>query len=141
MSVIDIFAAAITIVLFIILAYKIYNNTKLMRGTAKKSGSGKADDIMHDFMDQPVLWAKLSKGMAASGADEELSMTLMVNAAFQGFEAQCQEADAVTLDENGILALEEGVHRICAMPGVAKYLDDLKPDFSQRLLTIIDQTP
>ncbi|MBT4362058.1 MAG: hypothetical protein HOD11_13945 [Candidatus Marinimicrobia bacterium] len=141
MSLIDLLAAAFTIVLFIILAYKIYNNTKQMRGTAKKSGSGKADDMMHDFMDQPVLWAKLSKGLEASGPDEELSMTLMVNAAFQGFQAQCEEADGGTLDENEILALEEGVHRICAMPGVAKYLEDLKPDFSQRLLAIIDQTP
>ncbi len=112
-----------------------------MRGTAKKSGKSKADDLMHDFMDQPVLWAKLAKGIAASGPDEELSMTLMVNAAFRGFESQCEAADAGNLDENGILALEEGVHRICAMPGVAKYLEDLKPDFSQRLLTIIDQTP
>ncbi|NQV40778.1 MAG: hypothetical protein HQ506_00355 [Candidatus Marinimicrobia bacterium] len=141
MTPIDIFAAAITIVLFIILAYKIYNNTKLMRGTAKNSGSGKADDLMHGFMDQPVLWAKLAKGIEASGPEEELSMTLMVNAAFQGFEAQCEAADAGALDEKGILALEEGVHRICAMPGIGKYLDDLKPDFSQRLLTIIDQAP
>ncbi len=141
MSGIDIFAAAITIVLFIVLAYKIYNNTKLMRGTSKKSGSGKTDDMMHDFMDQPLLWAKLAKGIDASGPDEEVRISLMVNAAFQGFEAQCKEADAGSLDENDILALEEGVHRICAMPGVAKYLDDLKPDFSQRLLAIIEQTP
>lgn len=141
MSLTDLFAGAVTVLLFIILAYKIYNNTKLMRGTSKKSGSGKADDLMHDFMDQPVLWAKLTKGIAASGPEEEVRMTLLVNAAFQGFEAQCEQADEGTLGEVDILALEEGVHRICAMPGVAKYLDDLKPDFSQRLLTIIDQTP
>ncbi len=139
MSSLDIFAAAITIVLFIILAFKIYNNTKQMRGTKEKSGSGKADDMMHDFMDQPVLWAKLSKGLEASGPDEELSMTLMVNAAFQGFEAQCEQADAGALDESEILALEEAVHRIVAMPGVEKYMADLKPDFSQRLLSIIDK--
>lgn len=137
----DILAAAVTVVLFIVLAYKIYNNTKLMRGTLKKSGSGKADDMMQDFMDQPVLWAKLAKGIEASGPEEELSMTLMVNAAIQGFEAQCKEADAGTLDAKGILALEEAVHRICAMPGITKYLDDLKPDFSQRLLSIVDKTP
>jgi hypothetical protein len=141
MSATDIFLAAITIVLFIILAFKIYNNTKLMRGTANKSRSGKAEDLMHDFMDQPLLWAKLAKGIEASSPDEEMRISLMVNAAFQGFETQCEEAEAGDLDENEILALEEGVHRICGMPGVAKYLKDLKPDFSPRLISIIDKTP
>lgn len=112
-----------------------------MRGTKEKSSSDKAEDFMQGFMDQPLLWAKLAKGIEASSPDEEVRMTLMVTAAFQGFESQCDEADAGDLEEGEILALEEAVHRICAMPGVAKYLEDLKPDFSQRLLAIIDQTP
>ncbi len=138
-SVTDIFAGIITIVLFIILAYKIYKNSKMMRGTDKESGSGNPENFMHDFVDQPLLWVKLAKGIDASTPDEEVQMSLMVNAAFQEFEAQCTQADAGELEENGIIALEEGIHRICAMPGVEKYLDGLKSDFSPRLLAIVDQ--
>jgi len=139
MDIVNIFVAVVSIGLFIILAYKIYNNTKQMRGTEKKSSTDKVEDFMHGFIDQPALWAKLAKGIAASTPDEEVRMSLMVNAAFQGFESQCEQAVAGTLDENEILALEEGVHRICAMPGVKKYMADLKAEFSPRLQLIIDQ--
>ena len=135
----DIFIAVFIVVLFMIIAYKIYNNTKLMRGTKEKSGSEKAEDFMHDFVDSPELWVKLAKGIDASTPDEEVRLSLMVHAAFQEFETQCEQADAGILEGVEVLALEEAVHRICAMPGVAKYLDDLKPDFSTRLLAIINQ--
>jgi len=139
MSTLDIFAAGITIVLFIVMGFKIYKNTKQMRGTEKKSRSNSPEALMHDFIDQPELWIKLAKGISATSPEEEVRLTLMVNAAFQGFESQCEQAEDGTLDDTGILALEEAVHRICAMPGVEKYLVNLKPDLSQRLQTIIDQ--
>ncbi len=135
----DILIIAVTIVLFVIMALKIYKNTKMMRGTEEKSGSDKSENYMHEFVDQPLLWVKLAKGIEANSPDEEVSMTLMVNAAFQEFETQCEQADTGELNENGILALEEAVHRICAMPGVTKYMEELIPDFSPRLKAIIDQ--
>lgn len=137
----DIFAAILAIILFIILGVKIYKNSKQMRGIEDKSSSHNPEDFMHDFVDQPELWIKLAKGIPASTPEEDVSLTLMVNSAFEGFEAQCQQADAGTLDETGVQALEEAVHRICAMPGVQKYLDDLKPDLSPRLQAIIEATP
>jgi len=129
----------VVIVLFIVLAYKIYKNTRMMRGTDEKSTHDTAEDYMHDFVDQPILWAKLAKGIEASSPDEEVSITLMLNAVFQGFESQCAEAEAGKLDDGEIQALEEAVHRICAMPGVQKHLADMKADLSPRLQSIIDQ--
>ncbi len=140
-SINDILIAVFALILFIILAYKIYKNTKLMRGTEEKSGSKKAEDFMHDFVDSPELWVKLAKGIEASSPDEDVRMSLMVNAAFQGFEAQCSQADTGILEEVDLLALDEAVHRICAMPGVQKYLADLKPGFSPRLQAIIEKKP
>lgn len=111
----------------------------MMRGTDAASTHDTAEDYMQGFMEQPLLWAKLSKGIAASSPEEELSINLMLTAAFQGFEAQCKELDAGEMDEVEIQALEEAVHRICAMPGVQKYLEDMRADFSSTLQAIIDQ--
>lgn len=138
MGVMDILIAAVAVILFIILGNKIYQNTRQMRGTDQKSKSS-PEDFMHEFIDQPELWIKLAKGIPASSPEEDVQLTLMVNTTFQEFEGQCEKADAGTLEESEIQALEESVHRICAMPGIAKYLDDLKPDLSPRLKTIIDQ--
>lgn len=138
MNVMDLVIAAIAVLMFIILGSKIYKNTRQMRGTDKKSRSN-PEDFMHEFIDQPELWIKLAKGIPASTPEEDVQLTLMVNTTFQEFESQCEKADAGDLEENQILALEESVHRICAMPGVTKYLDDLKPYLSPRLQMIIDQ--
>lgn len=139
MGTIDIIAAGITIVLFIVMGFKIYKNAREMRGIEDKSRSNNPEDFMHEFIDQPELWIKLAKGIPASSPDEDVRLTLMVNAAFQEFETQCEQAEAGELEEGEIQALEEAVHRICAMPGVAKYLSDLKSELSPRLQMIIDQ--
>jgi len=138
MGMTDLLIAAIAIVLFIVLGRKLFNNAKQMRGTDKKA-SHNPEDFMHEFIDQPELWIKLAKGIPASSPDEDVRLTLMVNTTFQEFENQCELAEAGELEDSEIQALEESVHRICAMPGVEKYLSDLKPDLSPRLKTIIDQ--
>jgi len=135
---IDNIAAAITIVLFIFLGYKIYQNKKMMRPAEEKSSKDKAEEIMHGFVDQPMLWVKLAKGEAAASPDEDVRMSLMVNAAFQEFEAQCARHESAALEAKELEALSESVSRICGMPGVHKYLNDIKPQLSQRLQSIID---
>ena len=126
----------VTIGLFVFLGYKIYVNKKLMRPAGSNSSKGKADDIMHG-LDKPELWVKLAKGEAAATPDEDMRMSLMVNAAFQGFETQCAEAD--TLGEHEHEVLKASISRIVAMPGVDKYLSELKSKLSTRLQSIIDE--
>ena len=135
----DLLAPFVTIVLFIILAYKIYKNTKMMRGTAEKSTEEKAEDFMHGFVDQPELWVKLAKGLKPESAEEDARMSLLVTATYRGYDAQCAQLDAGKMDAGQEEALHEAVHRICAMPGVGRYLPELKPQLSACLQKIINE--
>ncbi len=140
MSYADLIIVGITLVLFVVLGYKIWQNKKLMLGTTKPKKVETTEDFMHDFVDQPELWVKLAKGIPPMSPEEDASMSLMVGAAFQGFNAQCSQYELGELDDSEVQALRESVVRIYSMPGVKKYWDDIQPDMSSCMLRFIDES-
>lgn len=140
MSYVDIIIVAITLILFVILGFKIWQNKNLMRGTAKPKKIETTEDFMHGFVDQPELWVKLAKGISPISPEEDASMSLMVGAAFQAFNEQCHNYEKGELDDSEAQALKESVFRIYSMPGVKKYWGDIMPDMSPCMLQFINES-
>ena len=132
----NLIAGFITIILFIFLGYKIYQNTKLMRNSGSPSVKQKSEDMMHGFLDQTSLWAKLAKGELPSSPEEDVSMAMLVAAAVREFEAQCSEYEKGQMEEHDWEMLQESILNISSMLGVKKYWLELKPDMSDLLRSI-----
>ncbi len=138
MGLLDVIVVIITLFLFVVVAYRFYQNTKQMRSSGKPVARDSAEDFMHDFVDQPELWVKMAKGEKPVSAEEDASMSLMVGTAFDGFNAQCTLYEKGELEDHDLEILRESILRIASMPGVAKYLEALKPQMSTCLRSIVD---
>ncbi|NQV49259.1 MAG: hypothetical protein HQ507_02090 [Candidatus Marinimicrobia bacterium] len=130
--------ALVSIILFVILGYKIWQNTKLMRSSGVSSLKEKSENMMHDFLDQPKLWAKLAKGEQPDSPEENANMFLLVSAAVREFENQCSEYEKGLLEDHEWETLQESIASFTSMPGVKKYWLELKADMSVLLQSVVE---
>jgi hypothetical protein len=66
-------------------------------------------------------------------------MSLLVRAMLRGFEAQAYQYQAGLLEKDEWQALRAAIIGMCALPGVARYWEQLRPQMSQRLQSIVEE--
>ncbi|NQV30959.1 MAG: hypothetical protein HQ508_08730 [Candidatus Marinimicrobia bacterium] len=134
----NIIITIISIILFVILGYKIWQNTKLMRTSGGSSLKEKSEDLMHEFLGQPLLWAKLAKGIQPDSPEENANMFMLVSAAIREYETQCSEYEKGLLEAHEWERVQESIASFTSMPGVKKYWLELKPEMSELLKSVVE---
>jgi len=95
-AVISEFVSALAVVISLIyLAAQVRQNTRLMRTSAKHRLTETSQQLVYQAADNADVWVKLMNGEAASTAEENARMSLLVRRAMlKGFESQCYHQEA-----------------------------------------------
>lgn len=136
----EIGGALAVLVSLIYLAVQIRQNTKMMRSSAKQQLTAGTQNLIYKAIDNSDAWVKLTNGEHASTPEEDARMSLLVRAMLRGFEAQVYQHQAGLLEEDEWQALRAAIVGICALPGVARYWEELKPHMSERLRLIVEES-
>ena len=136
----EIGGAFAVLVSLIYLAAQIRQNTKMMRSSAKQELTVATQNLIYKLIDNSDIWVKLTTGGEASSPEEDARMSLLVRAMLRGFEAQIYQYQAGLLEDDEWQALRAAIVAICALPGVAKYWEQLKPHMSERLRSVVEDT-
>jgi hypothetical protein len=135
----EIGGAVAVLVSLIYLATQIRQNTKMMRSSAKQELTISTQNLIYKAIDNSDIWVKLTKGEQASSPEEDARMSLLVRAMLRGFEAQAYQYQAGLLEKDEWQALRAAIIGMCALPGVARYWEQLRPQMSQRLQSIVEE--
>ena len=136
----EIGGAFAVLVSLIYLAAQIRQNTKMMRSSAKQELTVATQNLIYKLIDNSDVWVKLTTGLEASSPEEDARMSLLVRAMLRGFEAQSYQYQAGLLEQDEWQAMRAAIVEICALPGVARYWELLKPHMSERLRSVVEET-
>ena len=134
----EIIGAVAVVISLVYIAAQIRQNTQMMRSTAKQSLTETTQGVIYKAMDYPAEWVKLITGEEPMSPDEDARMSLLVRAILRGFESQCYQAQVGLLEKDEWRALRTAIRDICALPGVNKYWQQLRPHMSTRLQKVVD---
>ncbi len=134
----EIIGAVAVVVSLIYVAAQIRQNTRMMRTAAKQSLTEASQGFMYAAIDNSEDWVKLMAGESASTPEQDARMSLLVRAMLRGFESQCYQYESGLLEEAEWRALQSAIKDLCALPGVNKYWQQLKPHMSERLKRVVE---
>ena len=134
----EIVGAIAVVVSLIYVAAQIRQNTKMMRSAAKQSLTEASQNFLYMAIDRSEEWVKLTSGEDPATTEEDARMTLIIRAMLRGFESQCYQYDSGLLEEDEWHALQTTIQWVCALPGVNKKWQELKPHMSARLVKVVD---
>lgn len=138
-AVISEFVGAVAVVVSLIyVAVQLRQNTRLMRTTAKQNLTESTQQMIYQAGQNADIWVKLTSGVEPSTPEEDARMSLLVRAMLRGFESQCYHNEAGLLEDDEWGALRKAMRDLCALPGINKYWQELKPHMSIRLQRVID---
>jgi hypothetical protein len=134
----EIVGAIAVVITLIYVAMQIGQNTKMMRSGAKQSLTATTQNLIYKAIDNSAEWVKLTTGDEPATPEEDTRMSLLVRAMLRGFESQCYQYEAGLLEEDEWYALRTAIKDICALPGVNRYWEQLRPHMSERLQKVVD---
>ncbi len=134
----EIVGAIAVVITLIYVAMQIGQNTKMMRSGAKQSLTATTQNLIYKAIDNSAEWVKLTTGDEPATPEEDSRMSLLVRAMLRGFESQCYQYEAGLLEEDEWYALRTAIKDICALPGVNRYWEQLRPHMSERLQKVVD---
>ncbi len=134
----EIVGAIAVVITLIYVAMQIGQNTKMMRSGAKQSLTATTQNLIYKAIDYSAEWVKLTTGDEPATPEEDTRMSLLVRAMLRGFESQCYQYEAGLLEEDEWYALRTAIKDICALPGVNRYWEQLRPHMSERLQKVVD---
>ncbi len=134
----EIVGAIAVVITLIYVAMQIGQNTKMMRSGAKQSLTATTQNLIYKAIDNSAEWVKLTTGDEPATPEEDTRMSLLVRAMLRGFESQCYQYEAGLLEKNEWYALRTAIKDICALPGVNRYWEQLRPHMSERLQKVVD---
>ena len=134
----EITGAIAVVVSLVYVAAQIRQNTKMMRSAAKQGLTETSQNLIYKAMDNPADWLKLVNGEQPDSPEQDARMSLLARAMLRGFESQCYQYDVGLLEEDEWRALRAAIIDICALPGVNRYWERLRPHMSGRLQKVVD---
>ncbi len=134
----EIIGAVAVVISLIYVAAQIRQNTKMMKTTAKQNLTEATQSIIYAAIDRSEEWVKLTSGVEPSSPEEDARMSLLVRAMLRGFESQCYQYESGLLEDDEWQALRQAIRDLCALPGVNRYWQQLKPQMSKRLRAVVE---
>lgn len=117
---------------------QIQQNTKMMRSTAKQGLTEAAQNLIYNIIENADEWTGMTASEKPASAAADLRMSMLVRAMCRGFETQCYQYEAGLLKEDEWHALRNAIQDICALPGVRRHWEQLKPHVSERLHKVVE---
>lgn len=134
----EIVGAIAVVVSLIYVAAQIRQNTKMMRSGAKQSLTETSQNLIYKAIDNPADWLRLVNGEQPESPEQDARMSLLTRAILRGFESQCYQYEVGLLEDDEWRALRAAIVDICALPGVNRYWQQLRPHMSGRLQKVVD---